>query len=91
MLVKVVLSYYMEGEHSQGAKHSKGISPTDARRSKGRRVGCWDRWETGVDSASARNLCPLMPLGDGWPSLDRAVDEPALQDVPAWDGIVAWF
>ena len=32
-----------------------------------------------------------MPLGDGWPSLDRAVDAPALQDVPAWDGFVAWL
>jgi len=32
-----------------------------------------------------------MPLGDGWSSLDRAVDAPALQDVPAWDGIVAWL
>jgi hypothetical protein len=27
-----------------------------------------------------------MPLGDGWPSLVRAVDAPAVQDVPAWDG-----
>ena len=25
MLVKVVLSYYMEGEHSQGANQSKGV------------------------------------------------------------------
>lgn len=25
MLVKVGLSYYMEGEHSQGAKYSKGV------------------------------------------------------------------
>ena len=33
----------------------------------------------------------LCCLGDGWPSRDRAVDAPALQDVPAWDGIVAWL
>ena len=30
--------------------------------------------------------CPRMPLGDGWPSRVRAVDAPALQDVPAWEG-----
>jgi hypothetical protein len=33
-----------------------------------------------------RSCCPQMPLGDGWPSLVRAVDAPAVQDVPAWDG-----
>jgi hypothetical protein len=30
--------------------------------------------------------CPWMPLGDGWPSQVRAVDAPATQDVPAWEG-----
>jgi hypothetical protein len=50
------------------------------------RSGCWDRRETGVDSARALARCPRMPLGDGWPSRVRAVDAPALQDVPAWEG-----
>jgi hypothetical protein len=35
----------------------------------------------------ARRCC----LWDGWPSRDRAVDAPAVQDVPAWDGFVAWL
>ena len=140
MLVKVVLSYYMEGEHSQGAKallgcQSEGLLLGGATgdhelafgetgqpltlRKRGRagprfpsragvfrcalkacgpEVGCpmgvkgkscgvlGPPGYPGVDSASARTLCPRMPLGDGRPSLDRAVDAPAWQDVPAWDG-----
>jgi hypothetical protein len=42
--------------------------------------GCWDRRETGVDSALLPlSLRPaqLNPLGDGWPSRVRAVDAPA--------------
>lgn len=56
------------------------------------RLGAGTVGMTDVDSArafasGARGCC----LGDGWPSRDRAVDAPALQDVPAWDGIVAWL
>ena len=41
----------------------------------------------GVDSALPRlPRAPATPLGDGWPSHVRAVDAPALQDVPAWEG-----
>ena len=53
--------------------------------------GCWDRQVTGVDSApkaTARHLCGW---GDGWPSRVRAVDAPALQDVPAREGSAAWL
>jgi hypothetical protein len=53
----------------------------------GNAPGCWDRRE------DRRRLCPeAFPdtcgttLGDGWPSQVRAVDAPALQDVPAWEG-----
>ena len=56
--------------------------------------GCWDR----RDDRRRLRLgvcfrCLLEPLlgRDGWPSRDRAVDAPALQDVPSWDGIVAWL
>ena len=129
MLVKVVLSYYMEGEHSQGAKQLLGLpvwelpawgverrtGRTGGRgraRPSGRTrtpvgdaplmlppqragwfgglaterwkrsvicvIGCWDRWETGVDSARNREpSLPPTPLGDGWPSQVRAVDAPA--------------
>jgi hypothetical protein len=52
-------------------------------------LGCWDRWETGVDSAPLPlSLRPvgINPLVDGWPSRVRAVDAPAWQDVPAWEG-----
>ena len=40
----------------------------------------------GVDSTWTRTRRLRMPLGDGWPSRVRAVDAPALQDVPAWEG-----
>ena len=48
---------------------------------------------TDVDSA---RVAPFpVPAGDawgdGWPSRDRAVDGPAVQDAPAWDGFVAWL
>jgi hypothetical protein len=136
VLVKVGLSYYMEGEHSQGAKYSKGVSLGAAclgggngrERSDGEdgyafdsvtRVGFGQTpdcergpepsqervavkagarrairdatWVLGPPGdrrrlCPDRSCCPLMPLGDGWPSLVRAVDAPAVQDVPAWDG-----
>ena len=59
---------------------------------EGEHLGAGTVGMTDVDSAwvfasGARGCC----LGDGWPSRDRAVDAPALQDVPAWDGIVAWL
>jgi hypothetical protein len=46
-----------------------------------------------VDSARVVPLQvpALCCLGDGWPFRDRAVDAPAVQDVPAWDGVVAWL
>jgi hypothetical protein len=34
---------------------------------------------------SSLTVCRVR-FGDGWPSLVRAVDAPAVQDVPAWDG-----
>ena len=48
------------------------------------REGCWDR-RKGVDSA--RPSFAFYFLGDGWPSRSRAVDAPALQDEPAWEGV----
>jgi len=48
-------------------------------------TGCWDRRETGVDSALRAMACACGFLGDGWPSQVRAVDAPASQDVPAWE------
>jgi hypothetical protein len=62
-----------------------------ARRATVGLTGCWDRRETGVDSAWACPRCPQLDLGEGWPSRDRAVDAPAWQDVPAWEGIAAWL
>src|ERR1700749_347464 len=60
---------------------------------KGKCLGCWDRRD---DRRRLRPWCSLLApadaaWGDGWPSRGRAVDAPALQDVPAWDGIVAWL
>ena len=63
----------------------------DARRAEQVGFECWDRRETDVDSARVRWLRSWLPLGDGWPSRDLAVDAPAWQDGPARDGIAAWF
>jgi len=52
MLVKVVLSYYMEGEHSQGASNPRvsGLGVGGAWSRKGLRQGCDSVADPAVES-----------------------------------------
>jgi hypothetical protein len=58
MLVKVVLSYYMEGEHSQGASNSKGCQSGNH---------CWGvERQTGIPTVEEQGITALDPQGSGW-------------------------